>query len=256
MATYKKRGYKPKTKAEQEEVIQDDSTTAEVFSTLDEGANRTEEWVAKNQKGILITIGAIVLIVMGYLGYQKFIQEPRELEASNELTLARDYFSEALNATADQDSLYALALNGAEGKYGFIDIIENYGGTKAAELAHYYAGMSYLNSNQYQEAIEYLEDFESDDVMLEPLALGAMGDAFVQLNQPEDALEYYERAAKANSNEFTTPKFLLKAGITAIGLGKNDAAISYLQQIKKEYPNAPQVQQATLFLGRAGADID
>ena len=47
MATYKKRGYKPKTKEEKVEAVEEHSTTAEVFNTLDETASKTEEWVAK-----------------------------------------------------------------------------------------------------------------------------------------------------------------------------------------------------------------
>ena len=61
MATYNKRGYKaPKEKevkevTEEQQVVIDekDSTTAGVFSKLDETASRTEDWVAKNQKYIL-----------------------------------------------------------------------------------------------------------------------------------------------------------------------------------------------------------
>ena len=54
MATYKKRGGKPSTKTEKETSIEDGSTTAEVFNTLDESASRTEEWVIKNQKYIFV----------------------------------------------------------------------------------------------------------------------------------------------------------------------------------------------------------
>src|SRR5690606_4256844 len=116
---------------------------------------------------------------------------------------------QALTAPA-KDSLYNLSLQGGEGKYGFIDIIDNYGGTKAANLARYYAGMVYLNTNKYQDAIAQLDKFRSDDDMLGPLAKGAIGDAFVQLGQNEDALKYYEEAAKMSVNDFTTPRFLLK----------------------------------------------
>ena len=73
MATYKKRGYKPKTKAEKEEVIEDGSATAEVFNTLDEGASKTEAWVEKNQKAILTVVGVIAVAVLGYLGYQQWV---------------------------------------------------------------------------------------------------------------------------------------------------------------------------------------
>ena len=51
-----------------------------------------------------------------------------------------------------------------------------------------------MNKQNYQEAISYLEEFSSDDAVLGALAKGAIGDAFSQLNQQEDALEYYEKA--------------------------------------------------------------
>lgn len=254
MATYKKRGYKPKNKAEEVEQVEEQSTTAEVFNTLDEGASKTEEWVAANQKYILGAVGLIALVILGYLGFQKFIQEPKEQEATNEMYKAQQYFDNAVNGnTTLRDSLYTLALNGGEGKYGFLEIIENYGGTKAANLANYYAGFSYLNMNKYQEAIEYLDNFKSDDQMLGPLALGGIGDAFSQLDQVEEALGYYEKAAQAKTNDFTTPKFLLKAAITAISLGKADVAITYLERIKEEFPKSVEANQADVHLGKAQA---
>ena len=88
MATYKKRGYKPKAikeKAETIEGLEQDSTTAEVFNTLDEGANKAEDFVAKNQKGIFIIVGLAAVIALAYLGYNKFIAEPKAEEAMNEM---------------------------------------------------------------------------------------------------------------------------------------------------------------------------
>ena len=252
MATYKKRGYKPKNKEEVVEQLEDNSATAEVFNTLDEGASRTEEWVAANQKYIFIVVGAIVVLVLGYLGYQKYIQEPKELEASNEMFKAQQYFDDAVTGnTAISDSLYTLSLNGGDGKYGFLEIMDNYSGTKAANLAKYYAGFAYLNMNKYQEAIDYLDTFKSDDEMLGPLALGGIGDAFVQLEQPEQGLSYYEKAAKAKNNDFTTPKFLLKSAITAISLGKPEVAIPYLERIKEEFSKSVEANQVDVHLGRA-----
>lgn len=254
MATYKKRGYKPKTKVEQEEVIEDNSTTAEVFNTLDEGASKTEEWVAANQKWIFIFVGVAALCVLGYLGFQEFIQKPKEAEAANEIFQAQQYFDQAVNGNSKlRDSLYGLALNGGEGKYGFLEIIENYGSTEAGNLAQYYAGFSYLNTSKYKEAIDYLNKFSSDDQVLSALALGGIGDAFAQLNQMEEALGYYEKATKAKTNGFTTPKFLLKSAITAISLGKASVAIPYLERIKEDFSKSPEANQVDVHLGQAMA---
>jgi tetratricopeptide (TPR) repeat protein len=254
MATYKKRGYKPKTKKEKVEAVEENSTTAEVFNTLDEGASKTEEWVVKNQKYIIGVIGAIALVVLGYLGYNKFVAEPQQKEAMNEMYTAKKYFEDAVNGITP-DSLYTMSLNGGEGKYGMLDIINEYGGTPAANLANYYAGMAYLNLKDYQNAVSYLSEFSSDDKMLGPIAKGGIGDAFVQLEQPEDALEYYEKAAKMQTNEFTTPLYLLKAARVALDLELNQKALDYLKQIKTEFPTSTEASQVDVLIGKAEASL-
>lgn len=252
MATYKKRGYKPKTKVEKQVDLEDGSTTAEVFNTLDEGASRTEAWVEKNQKIILGIVGVIAICVLAYLAYEQFIQKPMEIEASNEIYQAQKYYEQALTADAS-DSLYLRSLNGGEGKLGMLDIIDEYGSTKTGNMAKYYAGVSYLNMNDYSNAIKYLDDFNSDDTMLGPVSKGALGDAFVQLNQKEDALSYYEQAATMEDNEFSSPKYLLKAGITAIELGNASVAIKHLTALTEKYPKSTEATKATAYLGRAEA---
>ena len=113
--------------------------------------------------------------------------------------------------------------------------------------------MAYLNTNQYKEAIDYLEDFKSDDEVLAPLAKGGIGDAFVQLNQNEEALKYYETAATMRDNDFTTPRFLLKAGIAALNLGKADVAMKHFKNIEDNYPTSAEATKAVLYTGKAEA---
>jgi tetratricopeptide (TPR) repeat protein len=265
MATYKKRGYrKPKEKVE--DVVNDDltndvegyvegeSTTEEVFNTLDESANKAEEWVADNQKYIFGVVGVIALGVLLFMAYGKFIQEPNEAEASNDAYKAQSYFAQAVNATGTaKDSLFNLALNGGEGKLGLLDVIENYSGTQAANLANYTAGMAYLNMNDYQNAVTYLDKFSSDDEILAANAKGGVADAFVQLNQLEDALTHYEKALETTTNEYSTPKFLYKAAVVALDLGKNDVAATYLSRIKDEFPTSLEVGKVDALLGKAQA---
>lgn len=251
MATYKKRGHKPKNRAEEQQLDEQESATAEVFSTLDESASKTEEWVSKNQNYILGVIGVIAVALLGYLGYNQFVQKPKDADASNELYYPQQYFDQAVAATTAKDSLYNLALNGAEGKYGFLNIIEEYPGTKAANLANYSAGMAFLNMQKYQEAITYLSDFSSDDDILGAMAKGGLGDAFMQLDQPEEALGYYEGAVAHSTNDFTTPKFLYKAGVTAMELNQNDKALQYFQRIKDEFSKSQEARTIDAFIGMA-----
>lgn len=254
MATYKKRGYKPKTKEEKVEAIEEHSTTAEVFNTLDETASKTEEWAVKNQNYIYIIVGVAVAVILGYLGYNKFVAEPKAGEAMNEMYKAQQYFDQAVNGV-EKDSLYTLALNGGEGKYGMVDIADKYSGTPAGNLANYYAGMAYLNLNKYSEAISYLNNFSSDDIMLAPLAKGGIGDAFVQLNQPNDAMDYYEQAIAISNNEFTTPLYLYKAGTLALSQGENQKALNYFTRIKEEFSASNEASNIDVLIGKAEASL-
>lgn len=249
MATYKKRGAKKSiTKPEQtEEKI--DSTTAEVFETLDVGASRSEAFVAKYQHLILSTIGVITVVVLGYLAYDTYVAQPQNITAVSELNQAQYYFNLAVNGE-DAESLYQRAIDGGDGKYGFLDIIENYGSTKAADLASYSVGMSYLNTQEYQKAIDYLSNFSSDDVLLSALAKGALGDAYAQLGQDEKALTTYIAAFKASTNDFTTPKYLFKSALMSSLLNKNKQALDYFKQIQENYPNAPEARQIEIQIGR------
>jgi tetratricopeptide (TPR) repeat protein len=250
MATYNKRGDKPRTKVEVEKNIEESSTTAEVFNTLDETASKTEAFVEKNQKYIFIVIGLVAALVLGYLGYNEFIAKPRQVEAMNDMFQAQKYFNEAING-AEKDSLFNLALQGGEGKFGFLDIINEYNGTPAANLANYYAGTAYLRLKNYKKAVEHLNNFKSDDEILAPLAKGNIGDAFVQLNQSEDALDYYEQAVNMRNNEYTTPMYLYKAGAIALDLGKADIALTYFERIKDEFPNSAEAATVDVFIGKA-----
>jgi len=136
-------------------------------------------------------------------------------------------------------------------KLHIVDVIEEYKGTDAANLATYAAGMSYLNLQQYQEAISYLEDYKPKDAVTGSLAIGGIGDAFMQLGQPEDALGYYENAYKHDDNEFTAPRFLLKAGITSLEIGQKDKALEYFQLIKDTYSNSAEAASIDAYIGMA-----
>ena len=249
MATYKKRGAKKSIAPNKQDEIVTDSTTAEVFETLDTTANKTEEFVVKYQNLILGFIGVVAIGVLGYLGYTNFVVEPKAKEAVSELNQAQYYFELAVNSV-DSDYLYRRALNGGEGKYGFLDIIENYKGTTAAKLAKYSAGMAYLNLKQYENAIAYLDEFSADDVLLSALAKGAIGDAYAQLGQVDKAFNYYIEASKINNNMYSTPKYLYKAAMLGAENGKRNQAIEFLNRIENEYPKSEEAKWVAVQKGK------
>ena len=248
MATYRKKSIKSRSKNSENSISE--STTAEVFDSLDVGASKTELIVSKYQNYIISFVVIAVFSVLGYLGYQNFILQPKSEEANNELFTAQNYFNLALTNNENKDSLFILSLNGSEGKYGFLDIIENYKGTEAANLSYYSAGMAYFNLNDFEKSIDYLGNFSSDDEILNALALGAIGDSFAELNQLNDALDSYISAYNSSDNSFSAPKFLLKAGNIASLLGNKSEALKFYSKIKEDYSKSPESNLIDIQIGK------
>lgn len=253
MATYKKRGYK---KAEEvEEVVVDNagnaehSTTAEVFNTLDETANKSEKWIEKNSKPLFIGLIAAVLIIFGYMGYSEFIVAPKEKEAADALFFAKQEFTKASAGT--DETLYTTALEGAEGNYGLIDIAKNYGSTDAGNLAKYYAGISYMNLKDYDKAIEYLKGVNTEDPVLNAVVAGSIGDASLASEDANEALLYFAKAGENSNNNAVAPVYLMKAGKVALTLKNYDKAEDLFENLKENYPNSTQAKNIDLYINQA-----
>ena len=193
---------------------------------VEEALGKTEQFVEKNQKILMYVVMGIILVVLLYFGYQKFYISPMESNAQDQIFMAQKYF--------EMDSL-SRALYGDGNALGFIDIVDDYGRTKTGNLAKYYAGICYLRMGNFEEAISYLEDHDPTDQMIGPMALGALGDAYMEINDPEKAADYYLEAANEVVNEFTTPMFLYKAGLTYEMMGDYENAYDAYNRIYEEY---------------------
>lgn len=251
MATYKKRGFKGKIKPNRLEEIENKSTTANVFKSLDDGSSKTQVWVEKNQNKILTIVGLVVIVLASYYAYTNFVIEPNEINAANEIYFSQQKYEEAL--TSENDSIFDIALNGENDNLGFIELADRFSGTKAGNLANYYMGMIYLKKNDYQNAIKYLSNFKSNDIMLSSISVGSIGDAFSELNQYEEAYEFYTKAHEVSENNYTTPIYLFKSAIVALELGKFSSAFDNFTKIKFEYSESLQAKNIDVYISKAEA---
>ncbi len=213
-----------------------------------EGAlSKTEQFIENNQNRIFWIVGVIVVIAAGYIGYTRFIMEPREQSARAEIYMAERYF--------EKDSLEK-ALYG-DGMYlGFKDIISEYRFTKTANLARYYAGISYFRLGYYEDAIDHLKSYRKRDQILGALAYGAIGDAYVELGQKDNALRYYRRAYRHEPNKFTTPIFLFKAAQVNEYKEDYDKALELYKKIRDEYHDSREARDIEKYISRAKAKIN
>jgi tetratricopeptide (TPR) repeat protein len=194
------------------------------------------------QKFITGFVVAGVVIVGGWYGYKTFIVEPKEEKAAEALFKAEEYFR------MDSSNL---VLNGDGQNRGALYVIKNYSGTKAANLAHYYAGISYLKLGDFNNAVKYLKDFSTNAQQIQLLAYGALGDAYAELNKKDDAISFYKKAATAfETDENNSAEYLFRAAMLMETTGKTKEALEAYKQIKEKFPKTDKGFQADRYIYR------
>lgn len=207
----------------------------------DNDFGQTGKFIKENQKSLLFIVGTIVVLILLYLAYQKFYVTKREAEAADQMHVAEDFF-----AKKDWDK----AIKGDAGYPGFEKIINDYGSTKAANLAYFYLGTAYLNKGNYDKAIENLTNFRGDDSFVAAEALGSTGDAYVEKKVWDKAETYFQKAADKAKNDFLTPLYLKKLALVYEVQKDYKSAIETFQKIKTDYPLSNESQNADEYIAR------
>jgi tetratricopeptide (TPR) repeat protein len=210
------------------------------LKNVEETLSKTEQFLENNYKPLLIVLGIIVgLVALFWLG--RMYLTNRNNEAQSQMYQAERYL--------ETDSLN-LALNGDGNYLGFIDISKEYKFTNAGNLALYSAGICYLRLGQYEEAIEYLNKYSKKDKVLGSLAIGATGDAYVELGDTKEGIAKYMEAAEFAGNSFNTPLFLMKAAELHELEGRYDEALKLYLRIQNEYPESTEGQSIEKYIAR------
>jgi TolA-binding protein len=207
---------------------------------LKERLEGAENWLERNPKPVIGVALAILLIVGGYFGFQ-YYKDAQNAKAQKEMYQAVFYF--------ESDSLN-LALNGDGNNLGFLDIVKEYGITDAGKLANYYAGASYLKQGKYELARLYLEDFSSNDLLVQARAYSLIGDTYMEQQKFEDAAKYYSKAANYKPNKHFSPIYLMKEALAYEKLNQNDKAKEAYEKVITDYWESPEYQNARKFKAR------
>ncbi len=204
--------------------------------------------------GKMITYGglAIILILAGWIGYQKLIKEPKELSAGESIFHAENLFGKMATSGFNKDSVN-IVLNGGtlEGNTitGLLKVINNYGGTQTANRACYMTGACYLQIKEFDKAIKYLKEFDGHGAdQVQSKAYLMLGHAYAEKNEISDAMSNYKKAAEVNQkDESITPDALMVYANYAEVNSKNAEAIESYKKIKDKYPN---------YISSSNGDID
>ena len=212
-----------------------------------ETINKSEAFFNKNKKAIIASLIALVLIVVGAIAYHNYATSRNE-KASTAMAKCQELFSA-------QD--FEKALKGDSiGTPGFIQIASDYSSTKAGNLANLYAGLCYAKLDKWQEAVKYFDQFSpKGDMMVSPMAIIAMGDAYANVKQLDKAVECYQKAvnmadgaSELGYNTTISPIALQKAGLILMEQKKNDEALKMFETIKEKYLGAAVQQDIDKYI--------
>jgi tetratricopeptide (TPR) repeat protein len=211
------------------------------MKNVEETLSKTEQFLEQNYKPLLIGL-AVVVVLVGLFWLSKLYLTKRNDEAQSQMYQAQKYL--------ELDSIN-LALNGDGNYLGFLDIAKEYKFTKAGNLARYGAGICNLHLGNYQEAIDFLDKYSKKDKVIGSIAIGATGDAYVELGNTDKGLTKYLEAAEFAGNSFNTPLFLMKAAELYEINGKYADALKLYEQIKEEYPTSTEGSSIDKYIARA-----
>ena len=197
----------------------------------------SENFVRNNRNVLLGLLALVVLAVVGAFGFYTWRNSQDAKAQANMFRAVNHWEADSLNK----------AVKGDGKAPGLTTVANEYGSTKAGNLANFYAGVAALKQGKYKEALDYLEDFSSDDYLVQSRAYALMGDAQLEMNKPKEAADLYAKAADHNANEYFSPGYLMKEGMAREVAKDNEGALKAYDRIISEYPTAQEVAEARQF---------
>ena len=200
------------------------------------------DFVKNNQKTLSYALSIVVIVIAGYFGYTELYQNPRETKAADAMYTAEKYFA------IDSSNL---VLNGDGASKGVLYVIKQFSGTPSANLAKYYAGISYYRLNDFNKSIEYLKDFSTSSKQVQAIAYGTIGDAYSELKKNDEAINYYKKAGSHfPEDDAISSEYLFRAASLLEITGKEDEAVTIFKDIKSKYPKSEKGFNADRYINR------
>lgn len=227
--------------------------TVETRRPIDPNLQGIQLFYEKNKKAVTYVGGGLLLIIGALCFFKLYYLPEQEKEAVNEIFWAENLFAKDSFNMALKGGPMVMAADGQKQMKGFEQIADEYSITKTGSLANYYAGICYLRTGKFEQAIEFLSKYSGSDETIAPIAIGAIGDANMELNRVDEAIKYYSKAADKSHNNFTSPYFLMKAGFANELKGNNAEALNNYERIQKEFPKSTEARDIEKYIAKVKA---
>ena len=208
---------------------------------IEQALTRSEQFIEDNQKVLTYILGGLIVVLLIIIGGNRYYLKPLNEEAAADMYYAERFF--------EMDS-FNLALNGYGTYPGFLNVIDDYGISKSAKISKYYAGVCYHQLGDHEAAVNLLNKFKTDDLLVGAAKYSTLGDAYVEMGDMSKAISAYKSGIEKYENNFSSPIILKKLGLVYEELGQLDDALETYKVIESTYPGTSEGKEIKKYIGR------
>ena len=208
---------------------------------IEQALTRSEQFIEDNQKALTYILGGLIVVLLIIIGGNRYYLKPLNEEAAAEMYYAERFF--------EMDS-FNLALNGYGTYPGFLNVIDDYGISKSAKISKYYAGVCYHQLGDHEAAVNLLNKFKTDDLLVGAAKYSTLGDAYVEMGDMNKAISAYKSGIEKYENNFSSPIMLKKLGLVYEELAQLDDALEAYKVIESNYPGTAEGKEIKKYIGR------
>ena len=190
----------------------------------------------KRLKTATIAVLAVVVIIIGYIVYNKLVFAPKEEKSLNAIY-------PGLNLAAKDSTDAAIA--------ALEPVVKKYDGTKGGEIAQFTLARQYMTKGNFKKALDLLGDVSMNDTYTSVRVIGLQGDCKSEMKKYEDAAALYIKAAEKQDNDFTTPTYMFKAAFCAEKVNDYNTAVEIYTKIQDNYPDFANQKSIKKYIARA-----
>ena len=201
------------------------------------GAIRVADYAKRNQKSLIIALVVIILLGLGLRIFQASLTEKNGKAA---VLLDRGVAGFEAEEYTQAEEL-------------FNQVLATYPHTQAAGYAVYFLAVSYLRTDDYEQAQKYFQkylDDYGDDPLVSAVCTAGLGRCAEARGEYEKAAEFFREAALSGSEDIWASHHLFQSALCLEKAGKTEEALVTLDLLEEKFPDAREVRDLEFYRDR------